>query len=364
LTIQEFDATKAEAFAGRLFNGALEALELVSVYVGERLGLYRGLAQGGPATPGELASRCGIHERYAREWLEQQAVAGILEVDDPKLPEGERRYALPAHHAAALTDLDSPFSMTPLARAAVSVIQTLPQVMTAFQTGGGVPWSAFGADGIESQGDFNRPWLVGQFATEYLPSVPAIHDRLQADPPARVADFGCGVGWASIAIARGYPNVIVEGYDFDESSIDLASGLAREAGVADRVSFHVRDIADESLQGTYDLVVAIECIHDLARPVEALANMRRLLAAGGTALVADEKTAEAFTAPGDEWERFLYSVSPLLCLPAGMDEQPSAATGTVMRESTMRRYADEAGFTAVQVLDIDHPALRFYHLRP
>jgi len=364
MTTQELDTARAEAFAGRLFSASVEALDLLAVYVGERLGLYKAMTSGGPVTARELAARAGIHERYAREWLEHQAVSGIVEVDDVSAAEDKRRYTLPGAHAAALVDLDSPFSMTPLARALVSVTQTLPEVLEAFRSGGGVPWSAYGADGIEAQGDFNRPWLVGQFATEHLASIPDVHARLQTDPPAHVADVCCGVGWSSIAIARAYPKVTIDGFDLDEVSIEIARTYAADAGLADRVKFHARDAADTGADGQYDLVVVVEAIHDLARPVEALSAIRGLLAPGGTALVLDERVAEVFTAPGDELERLFYGVSFLLCLPAGMADQPSAATGTVMRPSTMRKYASEAGFRDMQILDIEHPTLRYYRLVP
>jgi 2-polyprenyl-3-methyl-5-hydroxy-6-metoxy-1,4-benzoquinol methylase len=364
LTTQDIDAAKAEAFAGRLFNASIEALDLLGVYVGERLGLYRALATSGPLTAPELAAHAAIHERYAREWLEHQAVTAIVEVDDPTLPEDRRRYTLPGAHATALVDLESPFSMTPLARAMVSVAQTLPRVLDAFRTGGGVPWSAYGADGIESQGDFNRPWLISQFASEHIASIPDVHARLQAAPPARVADVCCGVGWSAIALARHYPRATIDGFDLDPKSIEIAQANAAAAGLADRVKFHVRDAAAPDLAGQYDLVVVVEAIHDLAQPVEALATIRRLMAPGGAALVLDERTAEEFTAPGDELERLLYGVSYLLCLPAGMADQPSAATGTVMRPATMRKYASDAGFRDVQILDIEHPTLRYYRLLP
>ena len=119
---------------------------------------------------------------------------------------------------------------------------------------------------IEAQGDFNRPWLRGSFGTEILPAIPDIHERLTADPPARVADVACGVGWAAIAIATAYPNVRVDGFDLDPSSIELAQANAREAGVADRVTFAVRDAADPAAAGQYDLAVVIEAIHDLSQP--------------------------------------------------------------------------------------------------
>ncbi len=126
----------------------------------------------------------------------------------------------------------------------------------------------------------------------------------------------------------------------------------------------MRDAADPAVAGSYDLVCIFEALHDLARPVEALAAMRPMLADGGSVLVADERVAERFTAPGDEIERMMYGWSVLHCLPAAMAEQPSAATGTVMRSDTLRRYASEAGFTQVEVLPIDNDFFRFYRLRP
>ena len=356
------DEAKAEEFSGRLFNAAVETLDVLNLYVGDRLGLYRSLSEDGPATAPKLAKRAGIHPRYAREWLEHQAVTGIVEVDDVTVAEDERRYTLPKEHAAALVDPESPFSIAPLSRALVSVAQALPLVLEAFRTGGGVQWSDYGADGIESQGDFNRPWLVHQFGTEYLPAIADVDERLKADPPARVADVACGVGWAGIAIARAYPNVRVDGFDFDEPSIALAQQYAKDAGVADRVNFSVRDVGEGSLEGQYDLAVVIESIHDLSQPVAVLSAIRNALVPGGVAIIADEKVADSFQAPADEVERLFYGVSVLLCLPAGMADQPSAATGTVMRASTFISYAKEAGFGDVEILDLDHPLLRFYRL--
>jgi 2-polyprenyl-3-methyl-5-hydroxy-6-metoxy-1,4-benzoquinol methylase len=253
--------------------------------------------------------------------------------------------------------------MAPIGRTLVSAVQTLPRLMQAFRSGEGVPWSAYGPDMIESQGDFNRPWIVHQLGKEYLPSIPGVHSRLQADPPARVADVACGVGWASIAIAQAYPKVRVDGFDPDESSIEIARELAKEAGVDDRVRFELRDGAAIGDQGPYDLAIVIESIHDMSRPVEVLTGIRESLAPNGTLIVADEKVGESFTAPGDAVERLMYAFSFLVCLPSGMVEQPSAATGTVMRPATFRRYAKEAGFGDVEILEqIPHDFLRFYRL--
>ncbi|MGH3051418.1 MAG: class I SAM-dependent methyltransferase [Gaiellaceae bacterium] len=179
---------------------------------------------------------------------------------------------------------------------------------------------------------------------EWLASIEDVHHRLQADPPARVADIACGAGWSSIAIARAYPKAHVDGYDVDDASIAIARANAAEVGLEDRVNFQVRDAGDPALAGRYDLVTVFEAVHDMPRPVEVLGAMRRLAGEGGTVLVLDEKVADEFGAPGDDVERLMYTYSVLCCLPVGLSEQPSAATGTVMRTSTLRRYAREAGF--------------------
>ena len=353
---------QTEAFVGRLFEGGLSSLELLTVYVGDRLGLYPLLVASGPVTAGDFAQKSGVHPRYAREWLEQQAVAGILDVDDPSKPQDERRFSLPAAHAEALNNLDSPHSITPLARTLVSAAQALPALLQAYRTGEGVAWSAFGQDMIESQGDFNRPWLVNEFGSQILPAIPEVHERLLADPPARVADVACGVGWAAIAIARAYPKVLVDGFDPDPSSVEIAGRLAVEAGVHGRVRFEVRDGATLGDQGPYDLAVVVESIHDMSRPVEVLDAVRRSLAPGAALLVADERVANAFTAPGDEVERFMYAASMLICLPGGLADLPSAGTGTVMRAGTLRDYAMQAGFRDMEVLPFEPGFLRLYRL--
>lgn len=353
----------ADALVGRLFEQSLGMFDVMSVYVGDRLGLYRSLRDDGPATPDELAQRAGMAPRYAREWLEQQAVTGFLDVDDATATADTRRYRLPDAFAEPLLDLDSPYSITPLARSIVACAKVLPELLAAFRSGGGVGWAAFGADMIQAQGDFNRPWLVGQFGTEMLPALSDIHARLSADPPARVADVACGVGWASIAIARAYPNVRVDGFDLDPSSIELALENAARAGVTERVSFAVRDAADPAASSRYDVAVIIEAVHDLSNPVGVLAAMRGMLKPGGIALVADEKTPDTFVAPGDDVDRMHYGFSIFTCLPGAMTDRPSAATGTVIREETMRRYATDAGFTSFRRIDDPTPeTLRFYEL--
>jgi SAM-dependent methyltransferase len=357
-------AEAAGALVGRIFDAALGFMELLTLYTGERLGLYTSLAEGGPATPAELASRASISERYAREWLEQQAVAGFLEVDDPARSAGQRRYSISAAHAKVLTDRESPFYLAHFPRFVPGIGAQAPAVVEAFRTGGGVPWSAFGQDVIEAQGDYNRGWLLGALGPRYLAAIPDVHARLQADPPARVLDAACGAGWAAIGIATAYPNVTVDGVDPDEASVALARKNAADHGVGDRVRFEVRDARDAASSGPY-LAIVVESVHDMARPVEVLDAIRRTLAPGGTLIVTDEKVGETFTVPGDMSERFCYASSVTVCLPMGMAEQPSEAVGTMMRPDTFRLLATRAGFREVRVLDeLEHDAQRFYRLDP
>lgn len=362
-TEAEARARRADDLADRLLQGVLGMIDVHTVYVGERLGLYRELAKA-PASAGELARRTGTHPRYAREWLEQQAVAGLLAVDDPQAPPAERRYRLPAGHEEVLVDRDHPSYGAALARMMVGMARPLPAVLEAFRRGGGVPYRDYDADFCDGQGEMNRVQFANRLGSRWLPAVPDLHERLIREPPARVADIACGTGWSSIAIAEAYPRARVDGLDSDERSIALARRNALGAGLAERVRFEVRDAREPGPRGAYDLVTIFEALHDMARPVEALRGVRRLLAPGAAVLVADERVAERFTAPGDEVERLMYGFSVLHCLPVGMAEEASVGTGAALRPDALRRHAAAAGLGDVAVLPIDDPLWRFYLLRP
>jgi ubiquinone/menaquinone biosynthesis C-methylase UbiE len=360
----QLDEARIEEFAGRIFMAGLGAAEVFTMYIGEKLGYYRALADHGTLTPGELAAKAGAADRTTREWLEQQAAAGILTVDDAAAAPQERRYTLPAEHALALLDDSFPAYVGVIASTVAVIGRIIDALVEGARTGKGVPYTAYGTEAVEVQAGFWRPGYVGQLAQEWLPQIEDVHARLQADPPARVADVACGAGWPTIAMAKGYPKITVDGFDLDDASIALARKNAAGEGVTDRVSFEVRDGTDPALTGTYDLVTVFEAVHDVGRPVEFLRTVKRLVAPGGAVIVADEKTADAFAAPADETERFLYAVSLLWCLQMGLADAPSVGTGAVMRAETFREYAEEAGFKAVEVLPIEHPGLRFYRLIP
>jgi 2-polyprenyl-3-methyl-5-hydroxy-6-metoxy-1,4-benzoquinol methylase len=359
------ESVASETLADRVVTSTIGLFELAGLYLGDRLGLYRALHEAGSATSGELAQRTGTDERYVREWLEHQAVSGLLEVDDEEAGATERRYAMPPGHAAALVDPDAPTYIAPLARQALGMISPLPELAEAFRTGAGVPYPSYGPDTREGIADLNRTMFINELGSAWFPSIDDVHVRLGSPPGACVADLGCGTGWSSIAIARAYPHAFVDGIDWDPASIETARANARAEGLDDRVRFFVKDASDPALDGVYDLVTVFEALHDMARPVEALANAREMLGDGGTAIVADERVAERFAAPGDDLERLMYGFSVVHCLPVGRaDPGESAATGTVMRPATLHDYARAAGFSRAEALPIENDFWRFYRLDP
>jgi SAM-dependent methyltransferase len=352
---------QTDVLVERLFAATIDALEIASVHVGGQLGFYRALADGGDATPAELAGRTGTAERYVREWLEQQAVAGFLSVDDPDAGAGERRYGLPAAYRPVFVDEEDLNHLTPLATLAIGVCGPMGALLEAYRTGAGVPYEAYNIH--EAIGAINRPQFVNELAG-WLASIPELHARLDAKPAARVADLACGTAWSSIAIARAYPGVTVDAVDVDAASIEIARVNIAAAGLAHRVRPVVHDVSDPELDGRYDLVTIFEALHDMNHPVEALRVVRNSLTQEGSVVIADERVAERFTAPGDEIERFNYGWSVLHCLPVGLLDEDSAGTGTVIRPGTVRAYAAEAGFGGVEVLPIEHDFWRFYRLTP
>ena len=351
-------AAARDALVERLFEGVLGMTDVYTVYMGDRLGIYEALANGESSSEAEIAAATETNRRYLREWLEQQAVTGLIEVDDASKPAHERRYRLPDGYAEVLVDRDDPGYMAAFARMMAGLVRPLPRVLEAFRTGEGIPYADFDADFLEGQGDMNRVQFINSLASEWMPGLPDVHERLQSG--GRIADVACGTGWSTIALARAYPQAEVHGLDLDEASIELARASAAQEGM--EIPFEVRDAADPGLSGRYDFVTCFEAVHDMARPVESLRGMRSLLADGGVLLIADERVAEQFTAPGDEVERVMYGFSLFHCLAVGLEEQPSAATGTAMRPDTLREYAEGAGFTRFEILPIENDFWRFYRL--
>ena len=358
-TLDQPRALSPADLSERVLLAAVGALECAAVALGDRLGWYRAL-DGAPATAPELAARTESDARYAREWLEQQAVAGYLLVDDPDADPDARRYTLPAEHRGVLVDPVDPAFTAPLASAAMAFTRNVDRLAEVYRDGGGLGWAEMGPDAREAQAAANRPFFTGPLVTDVLPSLPDVDAVLLSG--GRVADVGCGFGWSSIGIAGGYPAARVDGFDLDLPSIEQARRNAADAGLADRVRFEAADVATLDLADGYDLVCAFECVHDLADPVAVLAEMRRLVRPDGTVLVVDEKVAERFAPPGDVVERLMYGSSLTCCLPDGRSSCPSVGTGTVLRPAQLEAYARSAGFAGIEVLPVEHDFFRFYRL--
>ena len=289
------DVDRTDALRERLFGNAVGALELYTIYLGERLGLYRALAESGAATSSQLAARTGTTERYVREWLEHHAASELLVVDDPR--------AEPLRSPVLVAAGAHPRPGKPRRRPIRGLHRRRhrPRRSLASAAGGGVSgWERAAAPAMGARGPGGGRTGPGSstcWAREWLPAIVDVDVRLRAEPPARVLDVACGTGWSSIAMAQAYPNISVDGVDLDHDAINAARRNAERAGVADRVRFSVTDAADLGGAGGYDLVTIFEALHDMSRPVDALSAARQMLSEDGTLLVADGLVAEEFTRP-------------------------------------------------------------------
>ena len=352
----------ADELVERLFESSLGMLDLMNIYLGHRLDYYSKLSQApGGLTAPELAQSSGTNTRYAREWLEQQGASGFLVLQENSDDPNARRFALPAHAEEVLVNPTSLNYVVPLPEMFVAMAQQAQSIVEAHRSGAGVSWNDLGDEVRRSQVAFNRAMFMNLLGSEYLPSIQDLHQRLVAGRPSRVADLACGGGWSSIAIAKAYPNAVVDGFDIDAPSIELAIANAESEGVSDRVSFHHADAAQ--LGGTYDFVLICEAVHDMPQPVPVLESARKIAGDSGTVIVMDERVAEKYEAPANEIDRLMLGISTWVCLPDSMSSQPSVATGTAMRPSTLRKFAEDAGFESVEVLPIENDFFRFYRLR-
>ncbi|SED98147.1 Methyltransferase domain-containing protein [Arthrobacter alpinus] len=357
------------AFLGKVVVAATGFAELASIAMGDKLGWYRALNDAGSAglSSDELAENTATNPRYVQEWLEQQAVAGLLtasrqsEDDAPEEPGGSFRFNLPPGAAAALVDDDSLDNLAPMVRMLMAGLANFPELLAAYRNGGGVPWSVVGDEARDSQARGNKAWFETRLGTA-LAGVGDVHAIL-ARAGARILDLGAGYGWSTLALAKAYPGAVVVGIDIDEPSIVRARDHARERGMAGQVSFEHADAAGWQSPDSADAVFIFEALHDMPFPVSVLQSIRRMVKPDGVVVVMDEAVADSFDPPGDELERLMYAYSLLICLPDSLSTPGSVGTGTVMRPSTLERYAMEAGFSRVAKLPIeDFSFFRFYRL--
>jgi SAM-dependent methyltransferase len=340
---------------GRFVTDLGAAVHAGNVVVGDRLGLYAGLAEIGPASPAQLASQTGTNSRYVREWLAGQAAGGYVATDAEA-----KTFWLTPEQELALVDPDG-VGMAGAFLLAVACLQDEPKITEAFRTGEGVGWHEHRGDVFHGCERFFRPGYVANLTTSWLPALTGVTDKLAAG--ARVADVGCGLGTSSRLIAQAYPGAVVTGFDYHDESIRLARKAAAEAGLTDRVSFEVAP-ADRFPGTGYDLIATFDCLHDMGDPVGAARHIRSALAEDGTWLLvepyAEDNTADNLNPVG----RVYYNFSTMLCVPHAVSQGAGeAALGNQAGEPTIRAIAAEAGFTRVRRA-AETPFNIVYELRP
>ncbi|MCC6178692.1 MAG: methyltransferase domain-containing protein [Chloroflexi bacterium] len=338
---QRIDEEKLHAFLGKIVGDLGATMSVVNAVIGDRLGLYRAMAGAGPLTSDDLASRTGLSERYLREWLIHQAAGGYVDYDPTT-----GRYTLPAEHALALTDEDSPAFVAGGFGVMAATTYALPRIIEGFKTGSGLSWGEHDPSLFVGTERFFRPGYRANLVSTWIPSLDGIHDRLARG--GSVADVGCGHGASTIIMAQAYPRSRFVGYDSHAPSIERARQNAAAAGVADRVTFEVIPAAQIPHPGGdpsrgYDLIAFFDCLHDMADPVSAATRAYDTLAKGGAVMLvepmAGERTEENLNPVG----RVYSGASVLICTPNAL-AGGGTGLGTLASEAALRTVFETAGF--------------------
>jgi 2-polyprenyl-3-methyl-5-hydroxy-6-metoxy-1,4-benzoquinol methylase len=331
------DGDKLMQFVFRAVDEVGATLNAALVVMGDKLGLYRALAQSGPLTSGELAERTGTAERYVREWLNAQAAGGYVSYDADS-----GRYALPPEQAVALTDESSPAYLPGFFQIAIGSVLDSPRITEAARTGHGIGWHDHVHDVHEGCERFFRPGYNAHLVAEWLPALDGVVEKLERG--AAVADVGCGHGASTILMARAFPNSVFAGYDYHGGSIETARSRAQDAGVADRIRFDVAPAAGYGGEG-YDLVTMFDCLHDMGDPVGAARHVRQTLAPDGTWMIVEPAAGDRVEDNLNPVGRAYYAFSTLLCTPASLSQEVGLALGAQAGEARIRDVVTAAGFS-------------------
>jgi SAM-dependent methyltransferase len=336
-TKREVDPEQLMAFVFRAVDEIGATLNTALVVMGDKLGLYRALAEAGPLTAADLAERSGVAERYVREWLNAQAAGDFVSYD----PETSR-YSLPPEQSVALTDESSPAYLPGFFQIALGSVLDSPRVMEASRTGAGIGWHDHVRDVHEGCERFFRPGYNANLISNWLPALDGVVKKLERG--ALVADVGCGHGASTILMAGSFPSSTFVGSDYHRGSIDVAESRAKAAGVADRVSFEVSPAASYS-GGQYDLVTMFDCLHDMGDPVGAARHVRSTLAPDGTWMIVEPAAGDRVEDNLNPVGRAYYAFSTLLCTPSSLAQDVGLALGAQAGEARIRNIVTSAGFT-------------------
>jgi SAM-dependent methyltransferase len=275
-----------------------------------------------------------------REWLRNQAAGGYVSYD----PESDR-YTLPAEHALALADEDSPFYVLGVYDSIASLFADEDKIREAFRSGEGMGWHEHDARLFRGTERFFRPGYRAHLVSEWIPALDGVQEKLERG--ATVADVGCGHGASTVVMAEAFPNSEFIGFDYHAESIERARVAAREAGVADRARFEVASAKDYP-GSRYDLACVFDCLHDMGDPVGAARHVRETLAPDGTWMIvepfANDRVAQNLNPVG----RVFYGASTVICTPASLAQEVGLALGAQAGEAQLAEVLKEGGFGRVR----------------
>jgi SAM-dependent methyltransferase len=332
----------------------LGAAEGVALHrIGDDRGIWKAMAGAGPLTSDEVARRSGCAERYVREWLAAETLAGYVDHD-------AGAFTLSDEVAFAMADEESPVYMGGAWQLTCALFDALPKVTEGFRTGNGVAWADHGHDLFEGVERFFRPGYNANLIDGWLPALDGVVEKLQAG--ASVADVGCGHGASTIIMAQAFPSSTFVGFDYHDASIVAARKAAAEAGVADRVTFEVAPA--QTFPGTgYDLVCFFDCLHDMGDPDGAARHVRSTLADDGTWLLVEPAAFESLAESNNPVSRVFYASSTLVCLPASLADEGQRGLGNQVSDSEWAELTTAAGFSSLRRAT-ETPFNRVFEVKP
>lgn len=336
----QLNEEKLHAFVGKMLGDLGGAFAVPTTRLGFKLGLFKAMAAGGPATSYELAERAGLAERYVREWALAQAANGFVDFDADT-----GRFALSPEQAMVFAVEESPVYLEGAFDLAASMVDNHDKVAGAFRTGDGVAWGDQGGCMFCSVGAFFRPTYLNALVQQWIPSLDGMEERLKAG--ARVADIGCGVGFSTLLMAEAYPNSEFVGYDFHEASIQKAREHAAEHGMEGRVSFETAP-AKEIAEDGFDLITVFDCLHDMGDPRGCAKHLHSRLKPDGAWMIVEPMAGDNPEANMNPVGRLYYNASTMICVPTSLAQEVGEGLGAQAGEAAIRDVLADGGFSQVR----------------